>query len=364
MSRFLDEFEGMSFADLCEAGSTDMPPANPAGASSKSSKRQTETAELVRALKQQREERQYEDEEQAELDKEWAEYEAVQAKKAAEQAAEQQAMMEKAAFEAGQAAAAAEAAEAAATAKAAQESAARLATAPWRQPAQAASNAAATDGAVRLSESEQDEVKQKALLLYRTAEKVIKGASDRNSAVPGNNDNASHAYIVAEAAVAEQGNIKWRERGPRGPDKPQEWRGQQWRESSQRYANRGGKNSEFWANHFREKRIRDNRKASQAAGSGQATGISSSSSAGSGQAPGTASSRAGSGKAAGKNAGSGNSSLHFRFHSLAFLDFCRRFVCTSLALGVKFKVFSGLLIFCVCVSLCLRLVYSFTKSAV
>ena len=48
------------------------------------------------------------------------------------------------------------------------------------------------------------------------------------------------ALRATEAVMASEGRVPTRYRGPRGQDAPSTWRGNRWREGSQRYANRGG----------------------------------------------------------------------------------------------------------------------------
>ncbi len=63
-------------------------------------------------------------------------------------------------------------------------------------------------------------------------------------------DARGEALMRTESVMAVEGSIPWRERGPRGQDAPSTWRGQKWREGSQRYASRGGdpvKNAAFAA---------------------------------------------------------------------------------------------------------------------
>jgi len=50
----------------------------------------------------------------------------------------------------------------------------------------------------------------------------------------------------AEEAASRHAELPWVLRGPPGPQTggPQVWRGQKWREGSQRFANSGGKNKE------------------------------------------------------------------------------------------------------------------------
>ena len=54
--------------------------------------------------------------------------------------------------------------------------------------------------------------------------------------------------------MAHRLGLKWRERGPRNPDgsaAADVFRGQRWREGSQRYANRGGKKKLYWEEYHR-----------------------------------------------------------------------------------------------------------------
>ena len=49
--------------------------------------------------------------------------------------------------------------------------------------------------------------------------------------------------------MAQATGVRWQERGPPGPKAggPSTWRGQPWREGSQRFAKRGGRNREYFA---------------------------------------------------------------------------------------------------------------------
>lgn len=67
-------------------------------------------------------------------------------------------------------------------------------------------------------------------------------------------DPTLSAYYQAERTIAHQLGLKWRERGPRNPDGSnavEVFRGQRWRESSNRYANRGGKKRVYWEEYHR-----------------------------------------------------------------------------------------------------------------
>ena len=61
--------------------------------------------------------------------------------------------------------------------------------------------------------------------------------------------------IRTEAAVARELGMKWKERGPPAPDQggPDSWRGQQWRQGSGRWANRGGKNAAWYTAYYKAK---------------------------------------------------------------------------------------------------------------
>ena len=73
---------------------------------------------------------------------------------------------------------------------------------------------------------------------------IRQAAAEDANADPG---AAEFGYTMAEASMARQNNIKWRDRGPRGPDAPMIFKGQKWREGSQRFSSRGGKNKEWYA---------------------------------------------------------------------------------------------------------------------
>jgi len=58
--------------------------------------------------------------------------------------------------------------------------------------------------------------------------------------------------LAAERDVATSNAIPWQQRGPPGPEEggPSTWRGQQWREGSGRWANRGGANKNFYTEFY------------------------------------------------------------------------------------------------------------------
>ena len=91
----------------------------------------------------------------------------------------------------------------------------------------------------------EDSVRARAVALYRAAEQCIRqaAAEDANT----NPAAAEFGYTMAEASMARQNSIKWRDRGPRGPDAPMFFKGQKWREGSQRFSSRGGKNRDWYA---------------------------------------------------------------------------------------------------------------------
>ena len=60
--------------------------------------------------------------------------------------------------------------------------------------------------------------------------------------------------LQCENKVAVDLGLKWRERGPPGPEYDgQTWRGQQWRESSKRWANRGGELHKWYDGFYKAK---------------------------------------------------------------------------------------------------------------
>jgi hypothetical protein len=61
--------------------------------------------------------------------------------------------------------------------------------------------------------------------------------------------------VKAEAAVAMQLGLSWPERGPAGPsEESSTWRGQAWRQGSERWANRGGAKKEWFTAFYKAKR--------------------------------------------------------------------------------------------------------------
>ena len=81
-----------------------------------------------------------------------------------------------------------------------------------------------------------------ALELYRKSEKAIREASLTYGCHP----ETDPAYKKTEHLTATKFNIKRRDRGPKDDPERWRWRGQNWREGSDRFANRGGKNKEFF----------------------------------------------------------------------------------------------------------------------
>ena len=59
--------------------------------------------------------------------------------------------------------------------------------------------------------------------------------------------------LRAEQAVANAMGLGWKERGPPGPEQggPEEWRGQRYRASTGRWANRGGKWRDWYGGLYR-----------------------------------------------------------------------------------------------------------------
>ena len=78
-------------------------------------------------------------------------------------------------------------------------------------------------------------------------------------------DACELADLRAEGKAAKDLNIPWQQRGPPGPPKDiphATWRGQRWREGSQRWANNGGTNRD-WYKHYHSIKKQNNRAAMQ-----------------------------------------------------------------------------------------------------
>ena len=68
-----------------------------------------------------------------------------------------------------------------------------------------------------------------------------------------------------ERSSAEEHGLKWRQRGPPPSDDGHDtWRGQQYRKGSERWANRGGKNREWWASFYKATKAGLSRAVAQA----------------------------------------------------------------------------------------------------
>lgn len=104
---------------------------------------------------------------------------------------------------------------------------------PWRKTSRPSSSAGLAEAAQPPQESSAEAAQALALSLYNAAQAAIcEGASGSEA--------QQQAYNAAEGVLAAQYSVPWQERGPRGPQAPQTWRGQQWRQGSQRYSTRGG----------------------------------------------------------------------------------------------------------------------------
>ena len=52
--------------------------------------------------------------------------------------------------------------------------------------------------------------------------------------------------LKEEKAMAEDLGLRWQQRGPKAEGRPERWRGQRYRPGTGKWANRGGKNREFF----------------------------------------------------------------------------------------------------------------------
>ena len=109
---------------------------------------------------------------------------------------------------------------------------------PKAVPARPSSAFEQPAGTASAAESAAAEAKARALAVYRMAEQMVRQAAAADAARIGENVSAK-AYASAEATFAHEGQIRWQDRGPRGDDAPEHWRGQK-RRPGGRYANRGG----------------------------------------------------------------------------------------------------------------------------
>ena len=74
--------------------------------------------------------------------------------------------------------------------------------------------------------------------------------------------------LKAEEAIARALNVAWQRRGPPGPENggPPRWRGQRYRPTTGKWANRGGRNQEYYRQLYANK---GNRKGDQPSGKGE-----------------------------------------------------------------------------------------------
>ena len=76
--------------------------------------------------------------------------------------------------------------------------------------------------------------------------------SHRAASLP--HDDPRLADLRAESAAAKELGVPWRERGPPPSSDRATWRGQKWREGSQRWANNSGTNKEWYSAFYKAKR--------------------------------------------------------------------------------------------------------------
>lgn len=114
-------------------------------------------------------------------------------------------------------------------------------------------------------EAEENKAKQRALELYRLAEASISSAASGSSAQQA-------TYNAAERQLAHEFGASWQARGPRGPEAPAVWRGQQWRSGSGRYGNRGGnpERQKHFADQAKKKREKERLQQTKGKGKGKA----------------------------------------------------------------------------------------------
>lgn len=126
---------------------------------------------------------------------------------------------------------------------------------PFKAPPQAAAPPAQPKAAQQPSSSSSSsstrasDAVAEALELYRKSEKAIRDASHTYGCQP----ETDPAYKNAEQLTATKYNIKRRDRGPKDDESIFRWRNQLWREGSKRFANRGGRSREYFAQKYGRK---------------------------------------------------------------------------------------------------------------
>ena len=75
--------------------------------------------------------------------------------------------------------------------------------------------------------------------IYRQTEEHVRRAVQADRERLGDSRVSTAAYSVSEWTLAKEGDVHWYDRGPRGEDAPEFWRGQK-RRASGRYSTRGG----------------------------------------------------------------------------------------------------------------------------
>ena len=88
-------------------------------------------------------------------------------------------------------------------------------------------------------DAEEEKRKAHALHIYRQSEEHVRRAVQADREHLGDSRVSAVAYSVSESTLAKEGDIHWYDRGPRGEDAPEFWRGQK-RRASGRYSTRGG----------------------------------------------------------------------------------------------------------------------------
>ena len=118
------------------------------------------------------------------------------------------------------------------------------------------------------------------------------------------------AYSEAEHKLASDFGARWQDRGPRGDSAPSTWRGQPWRQSGNRYGNRGGNadRNRFFAEQARKAKDKGKGK-DHGKGKSQDKGTGKSQDKGKGKGKGNDSGSKGKGHGKGKGKGDDSGSL-------------------------------------------------------
>ena len=135
---------------------------------------------------------------------------------------------------------------------------------PWKRPAQMVTNVEPADTQVRKRQRDSDggrEAGGNSISSDDVPDWVKATISNDNvpdwvNASISSDDTPDWVKALREERLAADAEgLKWRDRGPAATEEVTRWRGQQFRAGSDRWANRGGANKDWWTTFYRARKV-------------------------------------------------------------------------------------------------------------